>query len=249
LEGEVGHISLRTGIAHIASEEAHNLLPAQFRPVGDYVYLEVADTGVGMSAETIEDIFNPFYTTKFTGRGLGLSAVLGIVGNMGAGIKVESEIEKGTAFTIYFPVTETLESESEISSPLHYESKRYTGGVLLVDDEEDVLLVGKHILKSLGFKVTVARNGAHALDEFRKHPDSFRCIVLDLMMPVMDGEGALKEIRKIDENVPVVVVTGYSGTESSTRLGLKPHVTVLPKPYLIDDMVKALASILSPERS
>jgi two-component system cell cycle sensor histidine kinase/response regulator CckA len=248
LEEEVGEISLSTGALRLSEDVAQNLLPAQHRPAGDYVYVEVADTGVGMTAEIVENIFNPFYSTKFTGRGLGLSAVLGIVSNHEGGIVVESKPDSGTAFTIYFPAAKTLQVDSTVASNQERDRGLYSGEVLLVDDEEDVLMVGRHILESLGFQVTVARNGAHALDEFRKNPGIFRCIVLDLMMPVMDGESALEAIRNIDQNIPIIVVTGYSGTDSTVRLTLKPNVTVLAKPYLINDMVNVLATIFPAQR-
>ena len=240
---EVGEISLSTGVQRLSEDFAQSLLPAQQRPAGNYVYIEVADTGVGMTAEIVENIFNPFYSTKFTGRGLGLSAVLGIVSNHDGGILVESEPNSRTAFTIYFPATEALQVDSTTLSTQARARGLYSGEVLLVDDEEDVLMVGRHILESLGFKVTVANNGAHALDEFQKNPGIFRCIVLDLMMPVMDGEKAMEEIRNIDQDIPIIVVTGYSGTESTVRLSRSPNVTVLAKPYLIDDMANVLATI------
>ncbi len=243
LEEEVGEISLSTGVRTLSETVAQSLLPAQQRPAGNYVYIEVADTGVGMTAEIVENIFNPFYSTKFTGRGLGLSAVLGIVSNHDGGILVESEPNSRTAFTIYFPATEALQVDSTTLSTQARARGLYSGEVLLVDDEEDVLMVGRHILESLGFKVTVANNGAHALDEFQKNPGIFRCIVLDLMMPVMDGEKAMEEIRNIDQDIPIIVVTGYSGTDSTVRLSLSPNVTVLAKPYLIDDMANVLATI------
>jgi len=248
LEEEVGQISLSTGVEKLNEDVAQSLLPAQRRPAGDYVYIKVADTGVGMTADTVENIFNPFYSTKFTGRGLGLSAVLGIVGNHEGGIVVESTPDTGTVFTIYFPAAKTLEIDHPVSSNQKQDRGLYSGEVLLVDDEEDVLTVGRLILESLGFHVTVARNGAQALDEFRKNPGIFRCVVLDLMMPVMDGERALGEIRNIDINIPIIIVTGYSGTDSTVQLSLKPNVTVLAKPYLIDDMARVLTTIFPAQR-
>jgi CheY-like chemotaxis protein len=100
----------------------------------------------------------------------------------------------------------------------------------------------------LGFHVTVARNGAQALDEFRKSPGKFRCVGLDLMMPVMDEERALGEIRKIEINIPIIIVTRYSGTDSTVQLSLKPNVTVLARPCLTDDMDRFLTTIFPAQR-
>lgn len=237
-----GEIFLRTGIEEVSREKAHRLLPNPDIAPGRYVYLQVEDNGCGMTAEVQQNIFNPFFTTKFTGRGLGLSAVLGIVGDHDGGIEVSSEIGRGTVFTVYFPARSAGSDKPVASEPGN--RTRFSGTVLLADDEQAVLDLGKHTLELLGFDVLTAENGQQALELFRQFEHQLSCILLDIIMPVLDGEAALARIRALNPDIPIILLTGMISEEATERLVDQPGVTILRKPYRIEDLEKTLAGIL-----
>lgn len=244
LEGEAGEVTLKTGSVTLNAVEVQKLLPSSDLPAGDYVFIEVTDTGIGMDEETKNNLFNPFFSTKFTGRGLGMSAVLGIVRNHSGGIDVASQLGKGSTFTVYFPATDM--AALGLSVPEAQSSVELTGSVLLIDDEQQVLEVGRQVLETMGFQVHTASNGVEALRVFKEHQRTLSCIILDMLMPVLDGEDTLKEIRKTAPNMPVIIVSGFSAGEYIERLSNDPNVTMLNKPYEIEDLEQALARMIKP---
>ncbi len=239
LQGESGEVTLKTGRATLTEDEVQKLLPTVDRPAGEYVYIEVSDTGVGMNEETKQNLFNPFFSTKFTGRGLGMSAVLGIVQNHSGGIYVESELGKGTTFKVFFPATDM--AAMGLSQPEVFPGISLTGRVLLLDDEKEVLEVGRQVLETLGFEVLIASNGVEGMRIFEAHHQSLFCVILDVLMPVLDGEDTLRAIRDLDADMPVIVVSGFTAGENIERLLKDPNVTLLSKPYEIEDLERALA--------
>ena len=175
---------------------------------GRFVCLEVSDSGCGMDEETRARIFDPFFTTKFTGRGLGLSAVLGVIRSHGGTLKVRSAPGKGTAFKVFFPVSERTVPRSE-ESEVPDDWKGH-GTILLVDDEEPVRDVTTRLLQSLGFDVLTAGNGREAVRQFRQHADRIRAVILDVTMPRMGGKEAMIQIRRIDPAARVILASGFS---------------------------------------
>ena len=238
-----GEITLATGVEYIAPDKAKGLFPNPDLKPGNYVYLQVEDNGCGMTAETQQNLFNPFFTTKFTGRGLGMSAVLGIVGDHKGAIEVNSEPGEGSVFRVYFPATDaerparkTVEPSAELSS----QGRR----VLLVDDEIAVLNLGRQALEMMGFDVTTAGNGREALEKYDDQAGNFDCVVLDIIMPILDGEATLREIRKRNPDIPAVIVTGLISGEATERLSAEPDVAILGKPYKMRDLEKVLSGLL-----
>ncbi len=210
-------------------------------PERRYVRLEVADTGCGMSAAVRERLFEPFYSTKFAGRGLGLAAVLGIVRGHRGAVRVESTPGQGTCVVLLFPSSEvpTVASRSEeVCRPL-----QGAGSILVVDDDPPVRNVCGALIATLGFKPLFAVNGKEALEVFHGNRESIVCVVLDLAMPVMDGEQTLRALRALDRALPVVVTSGFTFEQSDalTRLGVDG---ILPKPYSLADLSKTLAATL-----
>jgi PAS domain S-box-containing protein len=208
------------------------------------VYLQVADSGCGMSESTRKKIFDPFFTTKFTGRGLGLSAVLGIVRAHSGSITCKSKLGEGTTFTVLFPLATSTAKKSEpvrTSSPAA--GRRCT--VLVVDDENSVRQVAQLMLERAGFTVLSATDGLDALRIFREHPGEIELTLLDMNMPQMDGEETFREIRKIRSDAKVILTSGYSELYTQDRVRQYQHmVTFLQKPYLQDQLMNAVRNML-----
>jgi len=216
-------------------------------PEGLYIYLEVADTGCGMDKETISKIFDPFFTTKFTGRGLGMAAVLGIIrGHQGA-IKTYSEKGKGTTFKILLPASPSPESRS--AALLHDgEFLKGSGTVLLVDDEETIRALGKDMLQFLGYHVLTATDGRESLDIFRRNRDDIVCVILDLTMPHMDGEQTFRELRRIKPDVRVLMSSGYNEQEVTQKFLGKGLAGFIQKPYKVTELGRKLMDVIAPGR-
>jgi signal transduction histidine kinase/CheY-like chemotaxis protein len=209
---------------------------------GQYVYVEVTDTGCGMDEATRGKIFDPFFTTKMAGRGLGLAAVLGIVRGHRGAIKVYSEPGKGTTFKALFPASEQL--ACKLDAPTPAAEWRGSGRLLLVDDEESVRSMGRRLLSRLGFEVVTARDGREALELFRGSAARFACVVLDLTMPHLNGEETYRELRRLDPAVRVLLSSGYSEHEITERFAGKGIAGFIPKPYQIATVAAALRAAL-----
>ncbi|MDF1664679.1 MAG: response regulator, partial [Planctomycetota bacterium] len=238
-----GVISITTGALHCDQSYLDSTFLIQNLPEGPYVYFEISDTGCGMDSESLSKIFDPFYTTKFTGRGLGLAAVLGIARGHKGALKVYSEPKRGTTFKVLFPAAD----HGAISRPKKSESQdSWTGSgtVLLVDDDETICTVGEIILSELGFTVLSAPDGREAVDLYREHHENLICVILDLTMPRMDGEEAFREMRLISTDIPVILSSGYNEQEIINRFVGKKLAGFLKKPYDRDKLIAKLRETL-----
>jgi len=193
---------------------------------GRLVILEVSDTGCGIEPETLGRIFDPFYTTKFTGRGLGLAAVLGIVRGHGGGIDVRSVGRRGSSFFVVLPRAEGADEGQSGSLP---EKKKRL--ILVIDDEETVLDVSRAYLEQAGFTVVTAEDGRRGLEVFKEQEAAVDCIILDFTMPGMDGREVLIEIHKIRSDMPVILSSGYDEDEVVGRIGGEAVSGFIQKPY------------------
>ncbi len=225
-----GVIAISTGLMHADRSYLTTTYLAPELPEGDYAFLEISDNGCGMTPEVKARIFDPFFTTKFTGRGLGLAAVLGIVRGHGGALKVYSEAGKGTSFKLLLPVA-TGATPSESSPAARTESWRGHGHVLVVDDEEIVRRVAARLLETLGFKVTVAGDGRAGVAAFERQPDAFDLVLTDLTMPHYDGVQAYGLMRRIRPDVKVILMSGFNEQDAVTSFAGKGLAGFLSKPF------------------
>ena len=225
-----GRITLRTGIVEAEKVERRNVVGDSEPLAARYVFFEVVDDGCGMDAETQSKIFDPFFTTKFTGRGLGLAAVLGIVRSHGGLIEIDSEIGRGTHFRVLFPAAGRAPVVA-VPWVTPIEEWRSSETVLVVDDDEGVRDLLDATLRRAGLTVLLACDGREGVDIFRRHADEIRAVVLDRTMPDVGGEDAFDEIRRIRPDVRVMLISGYSEERAAWHFIDKGLDAFLHKPF------------------
>ncbi len=236
-----GVIAVVTGVMDCDSHYLSETWLNDNLPEGRYVYVEVADTGCGIAPDQFDRIFEPFYSTKFTGRGLGMAAVLGIVRGHRGAIKLYSEVGKGSTFKVLFPASVMPEIPVDDSdSDITFDSG---GLVLLVDDEEAILEIGQEMLEELGFEVLTANDGLGAVELFRRHHPDIRFVLMDLTMPNMDGEQAYRELRRMSREVKVIICSGYNQQEVAQKFVGKGLAGFLKKPYQLSELKKAIQQL------
>ena len=230
-----GVISLSTGLTRVDKEYLRGTLFAPELPDGMYVHLEVVDTGDGMTEEVQARVFDPFYSTKFAGRGLGLAAVVGIVRSHNGAIKLYSEPGRGTTFKLLFPSTNgALELFAEEIS--FSKAWRGRGCVLVADDEETVRSTVSLVLQKMGFTVALVADGREAIEEFRRSPDRYVAVLTDLTMPYCGGIEVFAEVRRIRPDVPFLLMSGFNQDEAGSGFTGKGLSGFVQKPFQFGDL-------------
>ena len=243
LGDQVGTIRLRTRMVEETAESLAALGASSLEP-GRYVALEVEDSGCGMTAEVRERLFDPFFTTKATGRGLGMSAVLGIVRGHKGHIGVRSSPGSGSSFKLLLPPTNESAREEPPSAPAHLPGG---GTLLVVDDEASIRQILTALLGYLGYTVLSAENGAHALEIYKKHASEIVLVLMDMTMPVMSGPEALRLLRAQSPTLPIVLSSGYSAHDAARALGCEQATAFLQKPYDAAEIERVIAAALGKE--
>ena len=225
-----GIITISTGAMWADRAYLIDAYAAHDLPEITYVFLEVSDTGQGMSAETRTRMFEPFFTTKYTGRGLGLAAVMGIVRRHRGALRVYSEVGHGTTFKILLP---SIDGASEMLNAAAPGANVWQGSglALVIDDDEDVRRLVGRMLERSGFTVLTAPDGREGLALFREHANEVTFVLLDMTMPHMGGDETFRELRRIRADVRVVLMSGYTEEEITSRFAGKGLAGFLHKPF------------------
>jgi two-component system cell cycle sensor histidine kinase/response regulator CckA len=243
---EAGTLTVRVRTEHFT--ERRERPRAEGFPIvtGDYVRIDVTDTGQGMDPETRGRIFEPFFTTKFLGRGLGLSAALGIVRGHRGAISVRSEPGRGTTFTVLLPVPRDHRRLHRTSGHTGVERDLQGAGTILVaDDEEGVRSLVASVLEDAGYTVELAEDGAQAVERLRALGDSVRLILLDFTMPILGGAEAATELRRIQPEIPIVAMSGYGDIEVMQRFSEPGVDDFLAKPFTPDQLAAKVRDVLA----
>ncbi len=248
--GAGGGITIRTGSRHYSPGDLADTYLDDRLPAGRYVSLEVADQGCGMDDELQLRIFDPFFTTKFTGRGLGLAAVLGIVRGHRGAVKIDSAPGRGSTFTVLFPAAPPEPKRAQPAAmepgPASAAPRRRSdrGTVLVVDDDESVRRVAQDMLVALGFDVLTAGDGQEGVEVFHRRAGEIELVLLDLSMPRMSGEEAFREIRKTAPGARVILASGYDEKESTRLFAGQGLSGFIQKPYRLSNLEAKIEEVL-----
>jgi signal transduction histidine kinase/CheY-like chemotaxis protein len=243
-------VHVRTGARHMTRAELSSALLGHELHEGEFVYLEVSDRGTGMDSETVARVFDPFFTTRKLGRGLGLSAVLGVVRRHRGAIAVRTRLGHGTTFTVFIPVPTTIQRKriavkpQETTGAASSPTASNNGVALLVDDEAPVRRVCKSMLECLGFEVITANSGEEAVAVASRRVQSLGLVILDLTMPGMDGVQTLQRLREIRADLPVIISSGLDRLNVQERFGGgHSGAAFMRKPYTFSDLREKVAQV------
>jgi signal transduction histidine kinase/ActR/RegA family two-component response regulator len=239
-----GEVTLRTGSMQVGRAKLAQSYTHDDLPPGEYVFIEVADSGCGMNEETLQKIFDPFFTTKFTGRGLGLAALLGIVRRHRGTIFVSSQPESGTSFRVLLPASESEQKAADDREEAA-DAWSASGHVLVIDDEAGIRRLARLLLEEVGFDVDLAADGDEALECIREGSGIPDLILLDLTMPRRSGIEVLEEIRRVNTAVPVVLMSGFTESEVASVLESDPRTSFLQKPFTGESLQKVIRTALA----
>ena len=238
-----GQITVTTDVVECDEAYLREIAFEDALPTGTYVCLEVSDTGCGMDRETISRIFEPFFTSKDTGRGLGLAAVMGIVRGHKGALNVYSEPGKGTTMKVLLPASDgkAISTRDGLKAESDW---RGEGTILIVDDEEMVVRMTVSLFQRGGYETLTAGNGEEAVALYREHQDCIVGVLLDMTMPGMNGEETFAQLRRINPEVRVVLTSGYNEQEVTSSLAGKGLAGFIQKPYRADNLLATFHKVL-----
>lgn len=245
-----GVVTITTGAVECSQEYLQGSRLKEKPAAGIFVFFEVKDTGCGMDEDTKDRLFDPFFTTKFTGRGLGMAAVLGIVSGHKGAILVDSEPGKGSAIKVMFPAVDgrkalySHKAGAPADEPLDEAPGQVSGTILIADDDEMVLNLCRTMVERIGYTVMTAADGDEAVRLFKEHSNEIICVILDLSMPKMDGMTAFDEIRLFRPDIKVIISSGYNEQETTQRFLGRGLAGFIKKPYQLSSLHSELLRVL-----
>ncbi|MBI4626673.1 MAG: CHASE domain-containing protein [Verrucomicrobia bacterium] len=240
-----GEITLSTGLMRADRATLAACAAGAALPPGDYVYLEVRDTGAGMTPETVSKIFDPFFTTKFTGRGLGLSAVIGTVRGHKGALRVESALGRGSVVRVLLPPAPGAAPLPPRAAVPVSTGWRHAGRALVIDDDELVRILNAQMVRSFGFEPVTASDGRAGVAAYRDNPDRFDLVLLDLIMPGLSGEDTLIALREVRPDVRVLIISGHGADDVMARhSGGSGRLAFLQKPFKRDALEQKLRELV-----
>lgn len=225
-----GHITIRTGMRNLKPEDLAGCVLSDEPWPGDYVFIEISDSGCGIDEEELGRIFDPFYSTKFTGRGLGLAVVAGIIRRHRGALQVESQVGEGSVFRIFLP-TAGKTDVGEVPASATGVAMDAEGAVLIIDDEEAVRSAASEMIQDLGFEVLCACDGDEGEEMFRAHRARIRAVLLDLTMPGRSGTDTYYALKQLNGGVTVIVSSGFAEEHVRSQFEPGERLWFLQKPY------------------
>jgi PAS domain S-box-containing protein len=240
---EQGDIRVALTKAAITAEQAEKDYTGKAITPGQYICLEVTDTGCGMDYETRRRIFEPFYTTKFVGRGLGMPAALGVITSHKGALQLTSQPGRGTTFKVYLPA-QFSDSAPEPPEQITQSEWKGSGTIMLVEDEPQLMTVARKLLETLGFSVIEATNGIEALEQYNKNAADIRLVVTDIGMPLMNGYQLTAELKILAPTVPVIISSGFSEDDVTSKIPPGDIAGMICKPYNFDQIRKVLRGVV-----
>lgn len=248
-QAETGRIKIRTGIAQLRKNEFSEYYFCENGAPGKFVYFEVEDNGSGMNEDCLSKMFDPFFTTKFTGRGLGLAGVSGIIRGHHGGLQVNSVLNQGSCFRVILPLSlETTavsvdEGSGELLIPVD------SGSILVIDDDKAVCNVVVSVLKRFGFSVLTAYSGSEGVEVYLKHRGEISAVLLDMTMPGLSGVETFELLKEKEIDIPVILTSGMSETDISEQMQGSEIVHFLKKPYKPQKLVNVISKALIRQQS
>tara|TARA_R110000850_G_scaffold270691_3_gene403922 strand:+ start:1889 stop:5179 length:3291 start_codon:yes stop_codon:yes gene_type:complete len=243
-QAESGRIAIRTGVTQLAKNEFSEYYFCENGAPGKFVYFEVEDNGNGMDIDCQSKMFDPFFTTKFTGRGLGLAGVSGIIRGHQGGLRVNSIIDQGSCFRVILPLTAEASTDADDEGSGENILPVEAGSILVIDDDSAVCNVVNRVLKRYGFSVLTAFSGSEGVELYQKHRDEISAVLLDMTMPGLSGVETFELLRKTGIDIPVILTSGLSETDISEQMQGSEIVHFLKKPYKPQKLVNVISKSL-----
>jgi len=243
-----GKVSLRTGLRQLDRERLDKTHMGEDLATGKYSFLQISDSGCGMTHEVQKRIFEPFFSTKVAGRGLGLAAVLGIIRGHGGTMDVESQPGCGTVITVLFPYEPIREPTNQLLSGNQKECWVASGRILIIDDDDEVLNVEARLLERAGLDVVTARSGTEGLKAYSEHDSSLSMVLLDWKLPDIDGRLLLERMLGARQDIPIILTTGFEESEARHCVRYFSLAGFLPKPAATSELLETVRAILERDK-
>ena len=240
----VGEIDIKLVKTELKAEHTEKDHLGLIIPAGCYICFEVTDNGCGMDEETSRKIFEPFYTTKFSGRGLGMSAVLGIIKAHNGALQLESQPGEGTTFKVYLPVQFSTSESEDTQQKAASAEWQGSGTILLAEDEEQIKSILTAMLQKLGFNVLDAADGKEALELYQQNSADITLIVTDMGMPVMNGYELFYKLKQLNPQLPIIISSGFGEDDIDSKIPREAIAGLINKPYNFDQLREVLRGVV-----